>query len=382
MDALEDALEELAKNRAVQRNSRDRSGIFKVAIAGYTNAGKSTLLNHLTDAGILAEDKLFATLDPTTRKFELPNGEEILLTDTVGFIRNLPHHLIRAFRSTLDEVCYADAILVVVDASDPESMAQIDVTRHLIDELGASDKPVLFVYNQRRLNSCFKNVESQRETFDKCREYSKGQGFDGMIFAVCDAVCDEVGHREHMARGYDFRFGYNSGYTAPYDFYSDEDAIIEGQCDNFVKNLEKGKCEFIPTASCFQDPTPRFSEHWNSLGCKYREWVNIWYLSPEKFRELLRKMKDISDNLPDGAYAKKIIMIDNWNEWDEGHFVAPSHKFGFKYLQAIREALTACDNLPDYITPRDHGFGNYNRSWKTPDFAEICAKMLKKAESK
>ena len=106
------------------------------------------LLNRLTDAGILAEDKLFATLDPTTRKFELPCGEEILLTDTVGFIRNLPHHLIRAFRSTLDEVCYADAILVVVDASDPESIAQVDVTRALIDELGASDKPVLFVYNK------------------------------------------------------------------------------------------------------------------------------------------------------------------------------------------------------------------------------------------
>ena len=148
MDALEDALEELAKNRAVQRSSRDRSGIFKIAIAGYTNAGKSTLLNRLTDAGILAEDKLFATLDPTTRKFELPCGEEILLTDTVGFIRNLPHHLIRAFRSTLDEVCYADAILVVIDASDPESIAQVDVTRSLIDELGASDKPVLFVYNK------------------------------------------------------------------------------------------------------------------------------------------------------------------------------------------------------------------------------------------
>lgn len=148
MDALEDALEELAKNRAVQRSSRDRSGIFKVAIAGYTNAGKSTLLNALTDAGILAEDKLFATLDPTTRKFELPCGEEILLTDTVGFIRNLPHHLIRAFRSTLDEVCYADAILVVIDASDPESDAQVNVTRKLIEDLGASDKPVLFAYNK------------------------------------------------------------------------------------------------------------------------------------------------------------------------------------------------------------------------------------------
>ena len=148
MDALEEELDALSKNRAVQRSSRDRSGIFKVAIAGYTNAGKSTLLNYLTGAGILAEDKLFATLDPTTRKFTLPSGEEILLTDTVGFIRNLPHHLIRAFRSTLDEVRYADAILLLIDASDPESDAQIEVSRSLIEELGAADKPLLFVYNK------------------------------------------------------------------------------------------------------------------------------------------------------------------------------------------------------------------------------------------
>ena len=148
IDALEEELASLAKNRAVQRSARERAGIFKVAIAGYTNAGKSTLMNFLTSAGILAEDKLFATLDPTTRRFTLPSGEEILLTDTVGFIRNLPHHLIRAFRSTLDEVCYADAILVVIDASDPESEAQAAVTKKLIDELGAADKPTLFVYNK------------------------------------------------------------------------------------------------------------------------------------------------------------------------------------------------------------------------------------------
>lgn len=92
-----------------------------MAVAGYTNAGKSTLLNALTGAGLLAEDKLFATLDPTTRRFTLPGGSEILLTDTVGFIRNLPTHLIRAFRSTLEEVAYADCILLLIDASDPES---------------------------------------------------------------------------------------------------------------------------------------------------------------------------------------------------------------------------------------------------------------------
>ena len=148
IDALEAELASLAKNRTVQRSARERAGIFKVAIAGYTNAGKSTLMNFLTSAGILAQDKLFATLDPTTRRFVLPSGEEILLTDTVGFIRNLPHHLIEAFRSTLDEVRYADAILVVIDASDPEAPAQVQVTKNLIAELDASDKPMLFVYNK------------------------------------------------------------------------------------------------------------------------------------------------------------------------------------------------------------------------------------------
>ncbi|MBE6621749.1 MAG: GTP-binding protein, partial [Ruminococcaceae bacterium] len=124
------------------------SGICKVAIVGYTNAGKSTLLNRLTDAGILAEDKLFATLDPTTRKFTLPDGTEVLLVDTVGFIRNLPHHLIKAFRSTLDEAVYADIILTMTDASDKECEAQLGVTEKLLCELGAADKPTLCVFNK------------------------------------------------------------------------------------------------------------------------------------------------------------------------------------------------------------------------------------------
>ena len=145
---LERRLEELEHNRAVMRSKRDRSGIFKVAIVGYTNAGKSTLLNCLTDAGILSEDKLFATLDPTTRKMQLPSGEEILITDTVGFIRKLPHHLIKAFRSTLDEVKYADLLLIVTDINDPESEEHIKVTREVIAELDATEKPILYVYNK------------------------------------------------------------------------------------------------------------------------------------------------------------------------------------------------------------------------------------------
>ena len=146
--ALEEELRVLDKNRQTMRAARDRSGIPKVAIVGYTNAGKSTLLNRLTDAGILAEDKLFATLDPTTRKFELPSGESVLLTDTVGFIRKLPHHLIKAFKSTLDEAVYADVLMIVIDVSDSEFRGQLEVTERLLDELGASDKPTLYVLNK------------------------------------------------------------------------------------------------------------------------------------------------------------------------------------------------------------------------------------------
>ncbi len=245
------------------------------------------------------------------------------------------------------------------------------------------NKPVVFIYDQGRLTgTCFESVQSQRETFDACWEYAKKFGFDGMVFAVCNKNADKEHHDELMERGYDFRFGYKSGYKAPYDFYPDEDEIVKGQCDAFIRNLEVDATTFVPTSSCFQDPTPRFSERWCNLGYKYREYGKIWYLSPEKFREVLEKMKEFSDRLPDNAWAKKMIMIDNWNEWDEGHFVAPSHKFGYKYLQAIREALTKRNNLPDYITPQDQGYGGYNTSWKTPDFSVVCKKRLDEKEEK
>ncbi len=146
--SLEAQLAEMEKNRRTMRASREKSGIPEVAIVGYTNAGKSTLLNRLTDAGILAEDKLFATLDPTTRKYILPSGEPILLTDTVGFINKLPHHLINAFRSTLEAACLADILLILTDASDPRFREQLAVTEALLTELGASGKPTLYVFNK------------------------------------------------------------------------------------------------------------------------------------------------------------------------------------------------------------------------------------------
>ena len=142
-------LKDVKKHREVTREQRSRSHIPVAAIVGYTNAGKSTLLNTLTGAGILAEDKLFATLDPTTRDLKLPSGQEILMTDTVGFIRKLPHHLIEAFRSTLEEAKYADIILHVVDASNPQMDEQMYTVYETLQNLGVKDKPVITVFNKQ-----------------------------------------------------------------------------------------------------------------------------------------------------------------------------------------------------------------------------------------
>lgn len=148
ISAISQELAEIRKNRLQQRKQRDLSGIPKVALIGYTNAGKSTLLNTLTNADVLAENKLFATLDPTTRHLKMDNGFEVLLTDTVGFIKNLPHHLVEAFASTLDEVKYADLLINVVDASDPEMLSHIEVTEKLVQQLGAGATPLITALNK------------------------------------------------------------------------------------------------------------------------------------------------------------------------------------------------------------------------------------------
>lgn len=141
-------LKDVKRHREVTREQRNRNRIPVAAIVGYTNAGKSTLLNSLTGAGILAEDKLFATLDPTTRGLKLPSGQEILLTDTVGFIRKLPHHLIEAFRSTLEEAKYADLILHVVDMVNPQMDEQMFIVYETLKNLEVIDKPVITIFNK------------------------------------------------------------------------------------------------------------------------------------------------------------------------------------------------------------------------------------------
>ena len=141
-------LKDMKEHRDVQRSKRAKTSTPVAAIVGYTNAGKSTLLNKLTDAGVLSENKLFATLDPTTRSMELPNGEKVLLTDTVGFIRKLPHNLIEAFKSTLEEAKYADIIVHVVDVSNPDYEQQMSTVYATLKQLGVEGKPVVTLFNK------------------------------------------------------------------------------------------------------------------------------------------------------------------------------------------------------------------------------------------
>ena len=148
IDALERQLSALDKRRTLQRERRRKDGFVTCAIVGYTNAGKSTLLNKLTDAGVLAEDKLFATLDPTARALKLPDGRTVMLVDTVGFLSRLPHLLIDAFKSTLEEAVSADLLLLLCDASDPDCEEKLETSRELLKELGAENKPVITVYNK------------------------------------------------------------------------------------------------------------------------------------------------------------------------------------------------------------------------------------------
>ncbi len=148
---LEADLKQVRRHRATQSKARRRTSNRSVAIVGYTNSGKSTLLNRLTDAGVLVEDRLFATLDATTRRLDLPGGESVYMTDTVGFVRKLPHQLVDAFKSTLDVVVDADLLLHVVDSSDPDPMGSIDAVRYVLSEIGAADVPEMYVFNKADL---------------------------------------------------------------------------------------------------------------------------------------------------------------------------------------------------------------------------------------
>lgn len=146
--ALESDIKEIGKHRELLRSRRKKDGVITACLVGYTNAGKSTLMNTLTDSGVLAEDKLFATLDTTSRAITLPDNRKILLTDTVGFIRKLPHHLVQAFKSTLTETAEADLLIYVIDASNPQYQTHIKVVDSVLSDIGAGGKPTVYVYNK------------------------------------------------------------------------------------------------------------------------------------------------------------------------------------------------------------------------------------------
>lgn len=204
IDKLSQELKELEERRGYSRSRRRKDNVQVGAIVGYTNAGKSTLLNLLTNAGVLAENKLFATLDPTSRAIELPDGRSLLLVDTVGLIRRLPHNLVEAFKSTLEEAACADIILHVCDVSDPEAAEKADVTLKTLAELGAGEIPVVTV-----LNKCDKLTENI-PVDDKTVKISalKGEGIESLLETVARNL-PETARRMKLLVPYD-----KAGFTA------------------------------------------------------------------------------------------------------------------------------------------------------------------------
>ena len=207
---LKSELKKVESHRELIRKSRDENLAFNVAIVGYTNAGKSTLLNKLTDANILAEDKLFATLDPTTRKLKLGSGQEILVTDTVGFIRKLPHHLIEAFKSTLEEAKYANLLVHMVDASNEEASSQMLVVYDTLRSLDVVDKDIITVFNKTDL---IKEGEELPRDFhaDKILKMSAktGEGIEDLKKTIEDILCPSPKEfqfcKKEQVVDYDFR---------------------------------------------------------------------------------------------------------------------------------------------------------------------------------
>ncbi|MCL6610167.1 MAG: GTPase HflX [Peptococcaceae bacterium] len=185
---LKKELEEVRRHREVIRRGRREAPVPQVSIVGYTNAGKSTLLNKLTGAGVPVEDRLFATLDPTTRRVVLPNNETVLLTDTVGFISNLPHHLVAAFRATLEEVAEADVLLHVVDISHPCAGKQAETVREVLASLGAGDKPAITVYNKIDLVPGDRIPPPDRGDYPVLVSARTGHGLDELLARIALAA--------------------------------------------------------------------------------------------------------------------------------------------------------------------------------------------------
>lgn len=195
---LKAELERVKMNRSTQRKRRVENGIPVICIVGYTNAGKSTLLNILTDSEVLSENKLFATLDPTTRSLELPDGQQVLLTDTVGFIRKLPHHLIQAFRATLEEAKYSDYILHVVDASNPQMDIQMHTVYETLRELDVEGKPILTAFNKVDKEGVPEILKDFRADEMYRISARTGQGIEEMLTGIGRRIRESRIYLEHL----------------------------------------------------------------------------------------------------------------------------------------------------------------------------------------
>lgn len=187
---LKEQLEQVQKHRELIRSQRDRSQVKVAAIVGYTNAGKSTLLNTMTQAGVLEEDQLFATLDPTTRALDLPGKQQILLTDTVGFIRKLPHHLIEAFKSTLEEAKYADYILHVVDASNPQRDKQMHIVYDTLYQLDIREKTIITLFNKQDQVTDEEPIRDFKADYTLAVSAKKGTGLEELKELFCTLLRD------------------------------------------------------------------------------------------------------------------------------------------------------------------------------------------------
>ena len=195
---LKKDLESVVAQRETARKQRMETHIPVVALVGYTNTGKSTLLNQLTGAGVLEEDKLFATLDPTTRNLKLPDGQEILLTDTVGFIRKLPHHLIEAFKSTLEEAKYADVILHVIDAANPNCYIQMHTVYATLADLKVGDKPVIAVLNKQDIANPEEQVKDLKADRSVKISAKNGDGLDTLLEVIEDVLREQKVYMEEV----------------------------------------------------------------------------------------------------------------------------------------------------------------------------------------
>nr|WP_321308370.1 GTPase HflX [uncultured Sphaerochaeta sp.] len=190
--SLKAQLEKVVQQRNTQRSQRMNTNIPTGAIVGYTNSGKSSLLNALTSAGVLAENKLFATLDPTTRKVKLPGGEEILLSDTVGFVSDLPHHLVQAFKSTLEEARFADFLIIVCDAAHPNMLASYTTTVEVLEDLGCTDKPAIVLANKMDMVSDSFTVSRLKSLYPVVIETSikEGTGLESLLDQITKTLGD------------------------------------------------------------------------------------------------------------------------------------------------------------------------------------------------